>query len=296
MGYRTTEHKKAIVKMVKEKRIILQIDLATVMNKQNINDSVKSLVEEGKIKRQKIKHRGKVGNLTDVWVVYNNDVKQQEILDFENQMINKPFYSPLVENHCYKSPENPVEQRLKSNVVDMQEYIKIRNTDVTIKEYDNQRVVTFEEIDKVHERPAGTDYRNFNKNKNRFIEGIDYFLFKGSKGREALVQANYTKFVKLPTSKNFAYYLLTETGYMMLVKSFTDELSWDVQRQLVNSYFKIQEIKTMQENNLPVTKETIDLTNTYDILKVFATGITDLNDRVKTLEGTIESLKKAITG
>ena len=296
MAYRTTEHKKAIVKMVKEKRIILQIDLTTVMNKPNINNSVKSLVEEGKIKRQKIKNRGKVGNLTDVWVVYNNDVKQQDMLNFENEMIDKEFTSPLVQNHCYKSPENPVEQQTKTNVVDIQKYIKIRNTDLIIKEYNNQRVVTFEEIDHVHERPAGTARRNFGANKNRFIEGIDYFLFKGAKGREALLQANYTKFVKLPESKNFAYYLITETGYMMLVKSFTDDLSWEVQRQLVNSYFKVQEIKEKQESNIPITKGNTNIEGMYDILKVFASGITDLNDRVKTIESTIESLKNAIAG
>ena len=295
--YRTTEHKKAIVKMVKQKRLILQVDLATVMNKKDINESVKSLVEEGKIKREKIKVRGNVGNLTEMWLVYSNDVKQQEILEFEITAVNRPFTSPLVENHCYKSPENPVEQKIKNDkVIDLQEYVKIKNENIAIKEYNNQRVVTLEEIDNVHERPKGTAYRNLNKNKNRFIEGIDYFLFKGEKGREALIQANYTKFVKLPESKNFAYYLITETGYMMLIKSFTDDLSWDVQRQLVKSYFKIKEIKTMQDNNLPITKETIDLTNTYDILKVFATGITDLNDRVKSLETTIDSMKRAITG
>lgn len=31
--------------------------------------------------------------------------------------------------------------------------------------------------------------------------------------------------------------LLTESGYLMLVKSFTDDLAWDVQRKLVKSYF-----------------------------------------------------------
>ncbi len=34
--------------------------------------------------------------------------------------------------------------------------------------------------------------------------------------------------------------LITESGYYMLVKSFTDDLSWDVQRQLVNTYFRAQ--------------------------------------------------------
>ena len=36
---------------------------------------------------------------------------------------------------------------------------------------------------------------------------------------------------------------ITESGYLMLVKSFTDELSWNVQRMLVNSYFNYKEEK-----------------------------------------------------
>lgn len=32
--------------------------------------------------------------------------------------------------------------------------------------------------------------------------------------------------------------LITEQGYLMLVKSFTDNLAWKVQRDLVNNYFK----------------------------------------------------------
>lgn len=32
--------------------------------------------------------------------------------------------------------------------------------------------------------------------------------------------------------------LITESGYLMLVKSFTDDLAWKVQRELVNFYFR----------------------------------------------------------
>lgn len=32
--------------------------------------------------------------------------------------------------------------------------------------------------------------------------------------------------------------LITESGYLMLVKSFTDGLAWEIQRQLVNTYFR----------------------------------------------------------
>lgn len=34
--------------------------------------------------------------------------------------------------------------------------------------------------------------------------------------------------------------LITETGYLMLVKSFTDDLAWKVQRELVDSYFRVR--------------------------------------------------------
>lgn len=37
--------------------------------------------------------------------------------------------------------------------------------------------------------------------------------------------------------------VLTESGYLLLVKVFDDYLAWKVQRQLVNSYFRLNAIK-----------------------------------------------------
>ena len=58
----------------------------------------------------------------------------------------------------------------------MNELIHIGNSDISIKEYKGQRVVTLKDVDMVHERPGGTAKRNFNTNKKRFIEGVDFFL------------------------------------------------------------------------------------------------------------------------
>ena len=41
---------------------------------------------------------------------------------------------------------------------------------------------------------------------------------------------------------NLEVVLLTESGYLMAVKTFKDELSWSVQRRLVNTYFKAREV------------------------------------------------------
>jgi hypothetical protein len=116
--------------------------------------------------------------------------------------------------------------------------VLINSHQVSIKEFNNQRVVTFKDIDRVHERPGGTARRNFSQNKQRFINGVDYFVFEGEEGRKALIQANYTNFVELNQSPNFVFYFITESGYLMLVKSLTDDLAWQVQRELINNYFR----------------------------------------------------------
>lgn len=119
----------------------------------------------------------------------------------------------------------------------MNELIHIENTDISVKEYKGQRVVTFKDIDTVHGRPDGTARRNFNTNKRRFIEGEDYFIVSSDEIRTSLL---------FPISDNdfMRKILLTEQGYLMLVKSFTDDLAWKVQRQLVNSYFRVRQVST----------------------------------------------------
>jgi len=166
----------------------------------------------------------------------------------------------------------------------LQEYIKINKQDIMIKDFKGNRVVTFKDIDAVHKRPNGTASRNFKNNRDRFIEGVDYFIVSKN-------QKDEFRLLEIP---NRGLTLITETGYMMLVKSFSDDLSWDVQRQLVNSYFTVQEIKEKLENSVAITKENIDLSGIYDFMQMFSMITTDLNNRVKILEGTIESMKKAI--
>lgn len=108
--------------------------------------------------------------------------------------------------------------------------IIINEIALAIKEYNGKRVVTFRDIDEVHERPEGTARKRFNDNKERFVEGEDYFNVQMSEKR--------TLGFDIP---NRGLTLITESGYYMLVKSFTDDLSWDVQRQLVKSYFRVQQ-------------------------------------------------------
>lgn len=124
-------------------------------------------------------------------------------------------------------------------MISTNQLVHIGNSDISIKEYNGQRVVTFKDIDMVHGRPDGTARKRFSDNRNRFIEGEDFFVLKPSdlENTELSEKRTLENLVK----SNFGTVFMTEQGYLMLVKSFTDDLAWDVQRQLVNGYFKTRE-------------------------------------------------------
>lgn len=110
----------------------------------------------------------------------------------------------------------------------MDNLVHIGNADISIKEYKGERVVTFKDIDMVHERPDGTARKRFNDNKKDFILGEDYFVRNSD-------EANGEFGVTAPNGM----YLFTEQGYLMLVNSFTDDLAWEVQKKLASTYFNV---------------------------------------------------------
>ena len=118
----------------------------------------------------------------------------------------------------------------------------LSNIDIPkIKIWNDQRVVTFNDIDKVHQRPKGTASRNFKSNRKHFIKDVDYFLITRDifNGRNPSINEK----LNIETIPPKGITLFTETGYLMLVKSFQDDLSWKVQRILVSSYFNCRKLQ-----------------------------------------------------
>lgn len=109
--------------------------------------------------------------------------------------------------------------------------MQIQGTEIQIKEYQGKRVVTLKDIDAVHQRKSGTASRNFNQNRNRFIEDVDFFRINVTDNE---IRSQFG----ISPNAGGTVILITETGYLMLVKSFTDDLAWKVQRELVDSYFR----------------------------------------------------------
>lgn len=137
----------------------------------------------------------------------------------------------------------------------MSEVITIENTEMPVREYNGQRVVTFKDIDTVHGNKTDTSKRNFNRNKKHFIDGEDFVVAT----RENLKRDNLSLLnIEVPTR---GITLLTESGYLLIAKSFTDDLSWKVQRELVNTYFRakskpatLEQSPVCQPSNTPIPK------------------------------------------
>lgn len=135
----------------------------------------------------------------------------------------------------------------------MQKTISINEQPVSVKEYKGNKVVTFQDIDIVHGRAEGTARKRFYDNNKHFIEGEDYYNLQKSEKRTLGFQV-----------PNRGMIVLTESGYLMLAKSFTDDLAWKVQRQLVNCCFrtKAEDTEKLYEyfdktyNNVPVLTST----------------------------------------
>ena len=155
----------------------------------------------------------------------------------------------------------------------MNELFTINQAAISIKEYSGKRVVTFKDIDTVHHRPEGTARKRFNDNKKHFVEGEDYFVRKTDEAKREFDIAAPNGLV-----------LLTESGYYMLVKSFTDELSWDVQRQLVNGYFRANQMQSMISDLSPQLQALIQMETRQKQLEAKQeqqdTAIADLGQRL----------------
>lgn len=132
----------------------------------------------------------------------------------------------------------------------MTELVNVEGTELSIREYNGQMVVTFDDIDLVHKRPSGTARKAFNRNKRHFINGVDYIVLEKESSNVHPVDIRN---IDIP---NRGITVFTESGYLMLVKPFKDDLSWDVQRALVNGYFSS---KNQQPTTAIEEKPTLEL-------------------------------------
>lgn len=114
--------------------------------------------------------------------------------------------------------------------------LTIKNNTLRIVEYKGKKVISSYDIARLHSKEAKRVNEQFERNKDRLQEGVDYFLID----REEFAVADSDHKISSKSRHKFER-LFTERGYLKLVKSFTDDLSWEVQDILVDSYFKLKQ-------------------------------------------------------
>lgn len=117
-----------------------------------------------------------------------------------------------------------------SNPPDPTPTVLINGVEVPQLWYQGQPVVTFRQIDEFHQRPSGTARKRFSDNRRHLIEGEDFFRLGVSEIRTPSMQSQFP-----PGMTNCT--VLTQSGYLMVTKSFTDDLAWRVHREMVR-YFR----------------------------------------------------------
>ncbi len=142
-------------------------------------------------------------------------------LTIVNDPIKEKFNTPIKEKvKDNNTIINNTSNNKKGEQTMNNQIVKINNTDLSVKEFNGQRVVTFKDIDMLHERVEGTAGRNFRDNKKHFVENEDFFFIK-----PADIGNNE---IRRSEINNKGTYLITESGYLMLVKSLQDDLAWRV--------------------------------------------------------------------
>ena len=159
----------------------------------------------------------------------------------------------------------------------MESEVVINEVSLSIKELLGQRVVSFKDIDKVHQRPEGTARRNFNSNMKHFIKDVDYYIVN----HENSSMYEFRTLEKIPPK---GITLLNESGYLMIVKSFTDDKAWEVQRDLVNSYFKLKEVSHKLSEEIPVDTQAL-----YQAVINLGKNFQDMCNQISSIESDFNS-------
>lgn len=155
--------------------------------------------------------------------------------------------------------------------------------------YDNQLILTTEQLADFYETTERAIKQNFNNNISKFEEGKHYYLLKGTqlKGFKNKVE----NFDLVGKNAN-QLYLWTKRGASRHAKMLGTDRAWDVYDELEENYFDKQNNLRMPETPLEIMSVVGKITERQDKqLKELNTKVTYLTD----LAGLTSSRNKELT-
>lgn len=106
-----------------------------------------------------------------------------------------------------------------------------------IIEYKNIRVLTTQQLAEAYDTSTDTITRNFNRNKDRYVEGKHYIALEGAEKNEFVDLGQFDRGLK--NAK--ILYIWTEKGTFLHAKSLNTDKAWEVYGRLVDNYFHTRE-------------------------------------------------------
>lgn len=131
-----------------------------------------------------------------------------------------------------------------------------RMDNITVAEYRDIRVLTTQQIAEAYGTDTKVISNNFNRNKDRYVEGKHYICLDGEE-KKAFV--NHHQFED-SSKKASKLYLWTEKGAFLHAKSLNTDTAWEVYDHLVDTYFDVKK----HLSQLEILKQSIEVLNRHD--------------------------------
>lgn len=140
-----------------------------------------------------------------------------------------------------------------------------------IIEHEGIRVLTTQQLAEVYGTETANIKMNFKNNKDRFVEGRDYFCLKGNELKEF---KNYVNDIYLVNKRTPSLYLWTERGANRHSKILDTDRAWQQFDILEETYFKVKALSPIQ------------------LLKLQNQALVEVDERVSIAEKDIRDLKE----
>ena len=117
-------------------------------------------------------------------------------------------------------------------------YVTVANMNVAVVEYNNERVLTTEQVGEGFECEPKQIKQNFNNNKERFVEGKHFYKLEGEELRS--FKHSVENFDLVGKNANILY-LWTKRGVARHSKMLGTDRAWDMFDQLEETYFTVHQ-------------------------------------------------------
>lgn len=143
---------------------------------------------------------------------------------------------------------------------------------LTVTEYKNIRVLTTSQIAEAYETNTDVITKNFNRNKDRYIEGKHYICLEGDDLKTFKTNGQ----IDLSSRIN-KLYLWTEKGTFLHAKSLNTDKAWEVYGRLVDEYFEKPKLPSW----------TMD-----DKIQILAQGNIELKEKIDAVNDDLQEFKR----